>query len=129
MWHKAGWMGHPMRLELTLAGLLVKLANHYTTRGALSCKDLSSLGLEACFRSSHATSTLSSRDRWSREKRNFVSHPFLWIWPQCREYLVLYLSGRVLVHEDYPNIRQFFILFFILPNTGCSLSILSSLTV
>ena len=25
--------GHPMRLELTLAGLLVKLANHYTTRG------------------------------------------------------------------------------------------------
>ena len=34
-WHKADWMGHPMRLELTLAGLLVKLANHYTTRGAL----------------------------------------------------------------------------------------------
>ena len=34
MWHKADWMGHPMRLELTLAGLLVKLANHYTTRGA-----------------------------------------------------------------------------------------------
>ena len=27
-------MGHPMRLEFTLAGLLVKLANHYTTRGA-----------------------------------------------------------------------------------------------
>ena len=27
-------MGHPMRLELTLAGLLVNLANHYTTRGA-----------------------------------------------------------------------------------------------
>ena len=25
-------MGHPMRLELTLAGLLVKFANHYTTR-------------------------------------------------------------------------------------------------
>ena len=25
----------PMRLELALAGLLVKLANHYTTRGAL----------------------------------------------------------------------------------------------
>ena len=34
MKHKAEWMGHPMRLELTLAGLLVKLANHYTTRGA-----------------------------------------------------------------------------------------------
>ena len=34
MWHKADWMGHPKRLELTLAGLLVKLANHYTTRGA-----------------------------------------------------------------------------------------------
>ena len=27
-------MGHPMRLELTLAGLLVKLANYYNTRGA-----------------------------------------------------------------------------------------------
>ena len=27
-------MGHPMRLELTLAGLLVKLVNHYTIRGA-----------------------------------------------------------------------------------------------
>ncbi len=29
-------MGHPMRIELTRAGLLVYLANHYTTRGALS---------------------------------------------------------------------------------------------
>ena len=28
-------MGHPMRIELTRAGLLVYLANHYTTRGAL----------------------------------------------------------------------------------------------
>ena len=35
MWHKADSMGHPMRLELTLAGLLVKLANHYTNWGAL----------------------------------------------------------------------------------------------
>ena len=35
MWHKAIWKGHPMRLELTRVGLLVKLANHYTTRGAL----------------------------------------------------------------------------------------------
>ena len=34
MWHKADLIGHPMRLELTLAGLLVKLAYHYTTRGA-----------------------------------------------------------------------------------------------
>ena len=30
MWHKAEWMEHPMRLELTRVGLLVKLANHYT---------------------------------------------------------------------------------------------------
>ena len=30
-------MGHPMRLELTRVGLLVKLANRYTTKGALSC--------------------------------------------------------------------------------------------
>ena len=29
-------MGHPMRLELTRVGLLVKLANRYTTKGALS---------------------------------------------------------------------------------------------
>ena len=34
MQHKAEWMGHPMRLELTLADLLDKLANHYTTRDA-----------------------------------------------------------------------------------------------
>ena len=34
MWHKAIWNGHPMRLELTRIGLLVELANHYTTRGA-----------------------------------------------------------------------------------------------
>ena len=33
MWHKAEWMGHPMRLKLTLLGLLVKLANHYTIQG------------------------------------------------------------------------------------------------
>ena len=27
-------MGHPMRIEFILVGLLVKLANHYTTQGA-----------------------------------------------------------------------------------------------
>ena len=27
-------MGHPMRLKLTRVGLLVKVANHYTTKGA-----------------------------------------------------------------------------------------------
>ena len=36
MWHKAEWMGHPMRLELTRVGLLVQFANRYTTRGAQS---------------------------------------------------------------------------------------------
>ena len=30
MWHKAEWIGHPMRLELTRLGLLVKLTNRYT---------------------------------------------------------------------------------------------------
>ena len=35
MWHKAEWMGRPMRLELTRVGLLVQLANRYITRGAL----------------------------------------------------------------------------------------------
>ena len=30
----AEWMGHPMRIELTRVGLLVKLANRYTTKGA-----------------------------------------------------------------------------------------------
>ena len=34
MWHKAEWMERPMRLELTRLGLLVQLANRYTTRGA-----------------------------------------------------------------------------------------------
>ena len=40
MWHKAIWKGNPMRLELTRVGLLVKLANHYTTRGAYFETDL-----------------------------------------------------------------------------------------
>ena len=34
MWHKAERMGRPMRLELTRVGLLVELANRYTTWGA-----------------------------------------------------------------------------------------------
>ena len=33
MWHKAEWMGHPMRLKLSCKGLLVELANYYTTQG------------------------------------------------------------------------------------------------
>ena len=45
MWHKAIWKGHPMRLELTRIGLLVELANHYTTRGAL-CIRSSAVGYE-----------------------------------------------------------------------------------
>ena len=36
MWHKAEWMGHPMRLELTRVGLLVNFAKRYTTKGALT---------------------------------------------------------------------------------------------
>ena len=39
MWHKAIWKGHPMRLELTRVGLLVELANHYTTRGTYDDDD------------------------------------------------------------------------------------------
>ena len=35
MWHKAEWMGRPIRLELTRVGLLVRLANRYTTRMVL----------------------------------------------------------------------------------------------
>ena len=31
MWHKAMWMGHPMRLKLTLEGLLVKHMWHKAT--------------------------------------------------------------------------------------------------
>ena len=34
MRHKAKLMGRPMKLELTRVGLLVQLANRYTTRGA-----------------------------------------------------------------------------------------------
>ena len=30
MWHKAEYNGHPMRLEHTRVGFLVKVANHYT---------------------------------------------------------------------------------------------------
>ena len=38
MWHKAEWMGRPMRLKLTRVGLLDYLAKRYTTRGALGTK-------------------------------------------------------------------------------------------
>ena len=48
MWPKAAWMGHPMRLELTRVGLLVELANRYTTRGALAAS-LKSLPAKAHF--------------------------------------------------------------------------------
>ena len=41
MWNKAIWKGHPMRLELTRVGLLVELANYYTTRGAFLTDHLS----------------------------------------------------------------------------------------
>ena len=34
MWHSAEWTGHTMRLELILAGLLVKLVNHYSIKDA-----------------------------------------------------------------------------------------------
>ena len=34
MWHKAESLWYLMRLELTREGLLAKLVNHYTTRGA-----------------------------------------------------------------------------------------------
>ena len=34
MWQKVEWMGRPMRLKLARVGLLVPLANRYTTRGA-----------------------------------------------------------------------------------------------
>ena len=33
-------MGHPMRLELTLLGLLIKLANHCTTRASWDIKNV-----------------------------------------------------------------------------------------
>ena len=52
MWYKAEWMGHPMRLELTLAGLLVKIVNHYSTHGALVymiCKQVQSNGRTVLF--------------------------------------------------------------------------------
>ena len=35
MWHKAVWIGHFMGIELTHEGLLAKLDNQYTTKGAL----------------------------------------------------------------------------------------------
>ena len=33
MWHKSERMEHQMRLDLSLAGVLVKFANHYTRQG------------------------------------------------------------------------------------------------
>ena len=37
-------MGHPMRLELTRVGLLVKLANQYTTKGVYQYRSGWTLG-------------------------------------------------------------------------------------
>ena len=34
MWHKAEWLGHPMRLNAIREALLDQLANQYTTQGA-----------------------------------------------------------------------------------------------
>ena len=34
MWHKAEWMGQPLRNKLFCVGFLAQIANHYTTRGA-----------------------------------------------------------------------------------------------
>ena len=36
MWHKAESMGRLVKLELTCEGLLVRFANHYTTRYVLA---------------------------------------------------------------------------------------------
>ena len=41
MEHKARWIEHPMRFVLTPEGLLIKLANHYTTWGGkFSCEPI-----------------------------------------------------------------------------------------
>ena len=45
MWHNAEWIEHPIRLELTHVGLLVKLANHYTTNGADRVINMAVLGV------------------------------------------------------------------------------------
>ena len=49
MWHKAEWMGHPMRLELTRVGLLVYLANRYTTIGARCSFQVSEFEIQSCY--------------------------------------------------------------------------------
>ena len=40
---KTAWIGHLIRIELTRVRLLVYLANHYTTRGALFTDDSGNL--------------------------------------------------------------------------------------
>ena len=47
MWHKAEWMGRPMRIELTRVSLLVELANRYTTRGTKATETVLSPWLAA----------------------------------------------------------------------------------
>ena len=43
MWIKTVWIRHPVRLELTREGLLVKLTIHYTIWGALERGEYNSL--------------------------------------------------------------------------------------
>ena len=66
-------MGHPTRLEPTLAGLLVKLANHYTARGALESNLLWLSGRTNGRKQQKThTSTGSWKQRWRNDKATHI---------------------------------------------------------
>ena len=92
MWHKAIWKGHPMRLELTRVGLLVELANHYTTRGGYTTEAL--------------TSSERNKDVYifvKRKSNSFISYAARW-----HIYEDLEIRGRIQKREtaeviELPN--------------------------
>ena len=88
MWLKAEWMGHPMRLELTRVALLVKLANHYTTKGDLSWERIT------CFISFAKVLTLCENEKTS------PSYSMLIVTQQAPPILTLWMNyPRLLIEK------------------------------
>ena len=79
MWLKTAWMGHPMRIELTCAGLLDYLANQYTTQGALD--------------------DLIGNIQWQLE----VTKQFRW---GGRGFVIIILGNLHTVFNLYPNVQH-----------------------
>ena len=89
-------MGHPMRLELTLSGLLVKLSNHYTTQGALNFS-LNNQKWLMCHQKQIKSKSLSVSSLGYKAYSIVIN--FLLVWSICRSFLLIYFKN----HPEYPT--------------------------